>query len=143
MLGAPYGGPIGGKDLQGDSFGPETEFGIRVGDFVPVYINHSEDAMFPEIVGRATASRRDAKGLWFRVTLDKAKQTAVSLFEAATKGLLAASSGAINYLVRRTKDGRVLNWPIGELSLVPLGGHIALVNSVRHRKARQGATGGL
>ena len=29
-----------------------------------------------------------------------------------------ASSGAINYLVRRGPDGELLTWPIGELTLI-------------------------
>ena len=96
---------------------------LNVGDKRPVLYYHGADATGtpatrPEVIGTATVSRRDHSGLWFEVVLDKAKEFAKRIYDAAVNGLARASSGAINYLVRRGEDGELLTWPIGELTLI-------------------------
>jgi len=56
-------------------------------------------------------------GVWYRVVLDKAQKLAERVWEAAQKGMAAASSGTIEHLSRIAKDGEILEWPMGELSL--------------------------
>jgi hypothetical protein len=123
VLGAPYGGHIDGKDAQGDYFSEETDFMLQEGDQRPVLYYHGADELGrpttrPEVIGTATVSKRDAMGLWFDVVLDKAKEFSKRIYEAAVNGLARASTGAINYLVRRNTDGELLSWPIGELTLI-------------------------
>lgn len=123
VLGAPYGGHLSGKDLQGEYFSERTNFMMEVGDERPVLYYHGADDMgtptvAPQVIGRARVSRRDSQGLWFEVVLDKAKNFSKRIYDAALNGLARASSGAINYLVRRSADGELLTWPIGELTLI-------------------------
>ena len=123
VLGAPYGGPNDGKDEDGEYFSKETDFMLNEGDQRPVLYFHGRDELGspttrPEVIGRATVSRRDDKGLWFEVILDKAKEFSKRIYEAALAGLARASTGSINYLVRRAADGELLSWPIGELTLI-------------------------
>jgi phage head maturation protease len=67
-------------------------------------------------VGIAEVSHRDDKGLWFEIKL---KEKFEKLIEKVKQGLLRASSGSLNYLVRANKDtGEIKKWPIGELTLV-------------------------
>lgn len=127
VLGAPYGGILGGKDKQGEFFSDRTEFGIEVGGKLPVYYYHGlnprgkVDAL-PEIIGYAQASKRDSKGLWFEVTLNKLSDLARRIWESAQKGLAKASTGAVDHLVRVSKEsGEILNWTLGELSLIDEG----------------------
>ena len=123
VLGAPYGGHDGGKDADGEFFSPRTNFMLDVGDERPVFYYHGRDelghaATTPEVIGKATVSHKDKQGLWFDVILDKAKEFSKRIYEAALNGVARASTGAINYLVRRTDDGELLTWPIGELTLI-------------------------
>ena len=123
VLGAPYGGHLSGKDADGDYFSERTNFMMEVGDERPVLYYHGADAVGtptarPQVIGKATVTRRDSQGLWFDVILDKAKEFSKRIYDAALNGLARASSGAINYLVRRGEDGELLTWPIGELTLI-------------------------
>lgn len=131
VLGAPFGGHVGGKDYQGEFFSPRTDFMVDVGDERPVLYYHGDmpsgtKQPKPQVIGRAKVARKDEKGLWFEVILDKSKKLAQRIWDAAVKGIVKASSGAVNYLVRRAQDGELLSWPIGELTLVDQGqGRIA------------------
>ena len=123
VLGAPYGGHLAGKDADGEFFSENTDFMLEVGDEVPVLFGHGigpdgTPMDRPEVLGRAKVSRRDSQGLWFEVVLNKAKELSKRLYKAALEGLARASSGALNYLVRKSPDGELLNWPIGELTLI-------------------------
>ena len=124
VLGAPFYGPDMGKDIEGDYFSPNTNFMMEIGDKRPVLYFHGDTPWgtpdyMPEVIGRATATRKDGKGLWFEVVLDKTKKHAARIWNAAVKGIAKASTGAVNYLVRRNKvTGELLTWPIGELTLV-------------------------
>ena len=123
VLGAPYGGHLSGKDADGDYFSENTNFMMGVGDERPVLYYHGADDLGmptsrPQVIGKATVTRRDSQGLWFDVVLDKAKEFSKRIYDAALNGLARASSGAINYLVRRGEDGELLTWPIGELTLI-------------------------
>ena len=141
VLGAPYGGHLGGKDAQGQYFSPRTSFGMDPGETRPVYYYHGDTpegqrAAVPEIIGKAKATRRDSKGLWFDVVLDKSKALAKRVYEAATRGLARASSGAANYLTRYGEDGEILSWPITELTLLDVGGGRAPANDLARVSAK-------
>jgi hypothetical protein len=123
VLGAPYGGHLMGKDADGEYFTEQTDFMLEVGDERPVLYYHGADDLGtpqvrPDVIGRARVSRRDKLGLWFEVLLDKAKEFSKRIYDAALNGDARASSGALNYLVRRGRDGQLLTWPIGELTLI-------------------------
>ena len=42
---------------------------------------------------------------------------AARVWEAAKRGTARASSGAVSHLVRTAPDGRILHWPVAELSI--------------------------
>ena len=122
VLGAPY-----GWDKDGERFNEQTNFMLDIGESRPAIYFHGLNqaangpAETPEVIGKATAVKRDAEGLWFEVVLDKANKFAKRVWEAAKKGIAKASSGAINHLVRDMPDGTISVWPIGELSLIDEG----------------------
>lgn len=122
VLGAPYYGHRSGKDAYGEYFSQNTDFMLDLGDKRPVVYYHGlspEGDMdkIPEIIGMATAVKRDNEGLWFEVVLNKAKDLAKRVWDASLKGIAKASSGAVAHLVRKNEDGEIVIWPIGELSL--------------------------
>jgi HK97 family phage major capsid protein len=125
VLGAPFGSPFkDGKDSQGDYFDAETKIHQDQYPEIPAIYTHGFDPHTrkpmdrPEIIGKAKYARQDESGHWYTVTLNKANSFAQRIWQAALKGLAKASSGAINYLVRRNEDGRLLEWGIAELTLI-------------------------
>ena len=125
VLGAPYGGHIDGKDADGEWFSDNTDFMLDLGERRPALYLHGRTprgtaALQPDVIGKATASRRDHEGLWFDVALGDG-QLADRVWEAAQVGKARASSGAVNYLVRRKEDGEILTWPLAELSVFDTG----------------------
>lgn len=125
VLGAPYGGHMDGKDADGEYFSANTDFMLDIGERRPALYLHGRTprgttSLQPPVIGKATASRRDDDGLWFDVSLGEG-QLADRVWEAAQVGKARASSGAVNYLVRRSKDGELLTWPLAELSVFDTG----------------------
>lgn len=124
VLGAPYGGPYRGKDSHGDYFDAKTNVREERFPQVPIIYAHGfnpktrkpEDV--PAYIGTAKYARKDDKGHWYTAVLDKTNEVARKMWEGALSGFVKASSGAINHLVRRAKDGRLIEWPIVELTLV-------------------------
>lgn len=146
VLGVPFGGPFGGKDAQGEYFTPQTDLWLERISKRPVVYYHGlvEDEGTPQVIGEELGWERRADGIWFRVALDRAHALARQVWEAAQKGMARASSGAIGHLVRVAPDGRILVWPVGELSLLDARQHapanpyaVALV----HAKATFAAAG--
>lgn len=124
VLGVPFGGPEGGKDLQGEFFSHRTDLMLKVGDKRPVLYNHgmnpnNERMQEPEVIGEAEYIRQDDMGHWFNVTLDRTSEYAKRIMDAAKRGLARASSGAVNYLTRiLNKTGEIMVWPFSELTLI-------------------------
>jgi hypothetical protein len=144
VLVAPYGGPYGGRDAQGEFFTPETDLWLERIQRRPVVYYHGLDERQPQVIGEELGWERRADGVWFKVALDRTSRLARRVWEAARKGMARASSGAIGHLVRVAGDGRILTWPIGEISLLDVGRHapanpyaVALV----HAKALFAAAG--
>ena len=131
VLGAPY-----GMDAHGQFFSERTNFYLEEGETRPVMYAHGErpeggNEIIPEQVGVAVAAERDEQGQWFTVALDKTSALARRLWDAAKDGLVRASSGTVDYLVR-VFGGEILSWPIGELTLMDLGSSV-------HQPAHAGA----
>jgi hypothetical protein len=124
VLGAPYGGPMNGKDLDGDTFSDQTDFWLDKIGKRPVIQYHGWDSAKggptnPELIGEELGHQVKSDGVWFRVRLDKTKEAARQMWEAAKAGACRASSGAISHLVRPlNQHGHKDLWPIAELSLV-------------------------
>ncbi len=120
VLGVPYGGPYAGRDAQGEFFTPESDLWLERFPARPVVYYHGLDDEHgpPQIIGQELGWERRADGVWFRVALDRASALARRVWEAAAEGMARASSGAIGHLVRVARDGRILVWPVGELSLL-------------------------
>ncbi|HOA23223.1 MAG TPA: phage major capsid protein [Aggregatilineales bacterium] len=126
VLGVPYGGPFGGKDAEGEYFTPESDLWLERIPRRPVVYYHGleEEDSPPQIIGEELGWERREDGVWFRVLLDRGSALARRIWEAAQKGFARASSGAIGHLVRTAPDGRILVWPIGELSLLDAREHL-------------------
>jgi HK97 family phage major capsid protein len=124
VLGVPFGGPYGGKDAQGEYFTPASDLWLeRIPKRPVVYYHGLAEQGAAEVIGEETGWEKRGDGIWFRVALDRSKALARRVWEAAQKGVARASSGAISHLVRVADDGRILVWPIGEISLLDAREH--------------------
>lgn len=124
VLGVPFGGPEGGKDADGEFFSRRTNIMLKMGEKRPVLYNHGHSPdnvkdLDPEVIGEAEYTRKDEKGHWFTVRLNKSSAYAKRIIQAAKRGLARASSGAVNYLTRILRNtGEILVWPFSELTLI-------------------------
>ena len=122
VLGVPFGGPVAGRDSEGEAFHPLTEIGMNKGDSVPVTYYHglgpddpNEWQDTPVFMGRAVYAEKDNRGHWFDVRLDTDEPLAQRVL--ADPNSAKASSGAVSHLVRKGNAGLIDVWPVGELAL--------------------------
>jgi len=122
VLGVPFGGPIEGRDEQGEAFYSKTAIWLNEGESVPVTYYHGygpDDPMeiqdTPVVIGMAKYTGVDKKGHWFDVRLDEGEQLALRILANIESS--RASSGAVGHLVRMAKSGLIDVWPVGELAL--------------------------
>ena len=123
VLGIPYGGPVKGRDLDGEAFSADTDIWLKVGDFVNLTYYHGFEPdepgkmqAQPALIGRAEYTGADERGHWFEPALDLEEPLAKRLVDAGVEKL-RASSGAVNHLVRKADGGVITTWPVGELAL--------------------------
>ena len=123
VLGVPFGGIFEGRDADGETFSNKTDLWLQDGKSIPVTYYHGFGADepytiqdVPVIIGIATFQKMDDEGYWFEVTLDQNEPLADRI-AATPQEKLRASSGAIGHLVRKTRQGVISVWPIGELAI--------------------------
>ena len=113
-------------DLEGDFFGPETDFGfpVKAGSRVPLnlYYHHGMD----QKVGRKSIGtgyvKMDETGLWYEAQIDLADEYGRMIAKLAKEGKMGFSSGAAGHLVERKSTGmasQIVRWPIAEASITP------------------------
>lgn len=126
VLGVPFGSPDD-RDAQRQFFSEKTELYLQPGEVTPVFYFHGvepdgrREQAQPEQIGTAKYLRKDAKGHWFRVALNRASDYAKRVWDAARKGIARASSGSMPHLARIDKNGEILAWPFAELSVFDTG----------------------
>ncbi len=107
------------KDLQGDYFTPDTNLWLEHYPTVPVIYQHGMDKkMGTRVIGRAT-SRADPTGVWYETQLNLRDEYEQAIYSLAEAGKLGYSSGSLPHLVRRKPDGKLVSWPVAELTLTP------------------------
>jgi len=121
-LAIPFGGPIAGKDFQGERFDAATDLCLPwFGETgrPAIYGHGLHAAAKTEVVGRqVTLDPRD-EGQFIQVELDKASRYHDAIGKLVAKGALSFSSGAMPHLVQTTKEGLITRWPWVEISLTP------------------------
>jgi hypothetical protein len=118
LLAIPFGGPLGGKDLDGEFFSPRTD--IKPDWFAerPVLWHHGQDDyMTDTVIGKATDLTREEDGWWVDVWIKAGEKRAELVKRLAQKAPIYGSSGTIGYLRKATKAGEILVWPYVEQTL--------------------------
>jgi len=118
LLAIPFGGPLGGRDLDGEFFSKRTD--IKPDWFTerPVLWHHGQDRyMADTVVGKATDLTLEDDGWWVDVWLKHGEQRADLIKRLASKAPLYGSSGTISYLRKASTGGEILVWPYVEQTL--------------------------
>jgi hypothetical protein len=137
VLGAPFGSVLD-KDGDGEWFDGATDFhpdqfGLPPAVYYHGWTPEGKPSTAPAYIGKTIRRWVDGAGVWFRVVLNKASAYARRVWEAAQQDRARASTGAIPHLARVSPSGHILEWPIGELSLLDVEGGRRPVN--RHAVA--------
>lgn len=113
-----YGVVFGGRDLYGETFESDTDFGeSRSFIGMPVYYDHALGSIRSQI-GEVKAYQFADDGIEFEIELDRRKAYADTLMQLADAGALGMSSGSAQHLVV-IDDNKIKRWPLLELSLTP------------------------
>ena len=108
----------GGRDLQGDTFTPDTDLGeTRSFIGMPVYYDHSLGDLRRQI-GVVKAWAPDDDGIDVEIELDRRDKYAKQVMQLVKRGALGLSTGALSHLVVR-ESGELKRWVVGEISLTP------------------------
>lgn len=120
--GMPFGGPIGGQDIDGEDFGADTDFCLEwFGEAGrPLLYHHGLDGhVKTTVVGRQMGFEIRDDAAWVQSQLDKSSRYYKVVKELIEKGALGYSSGAMPHLVTKTSTGHITRWPWVEISLTP------------------------
>lgn len=118
VLAIPFGGPVGGKDLDGEFFSRRTD--IKPDWFAerPALWHHGQDPLIQDrVVGKAVDLTQEEDGWWVDLWLERADRYAELVQALGKKTPLYGSSGTLNYLKRVAPDGEILVWPYVEQTL--------------------------
>ena len=119
-LAIPYGGPMDGRDLDGEAFDKDTKFYLDAYEKRPILYRHGTDELLRfSPVGTQTKATRREQGIWAEGVIDKASEYADLLLALVDKGMLGFSSGAAPRSVAKSADGLITEWFWQELSLTP------------------------
>ena len=120
-LAIPYGGPIEGRDLDGETFTKDTDFLLNwFPEGRPLLYNHGTDKTLDlALIGRQTKSTETDEGIWVEAQINMAHRYAQHVLNLIDKGNLGFSSGAHGQHVTKSADGKITRWPWIELSLTP------------------------
>lgn len=124
-LAIPFGGPIKGKDIDGEDFGADTDLCLDwFPDGRPILYHHGlNGSIKTAVVGRQTTVTVGDEGGFVQGELDKRSRWYSKVKKLIGEGALGFSSGAMPHLVQTTKSGHIKRWPWVELSLTPTPAH--------------------
>lgn len=116
------------KDLAGDYFTKETDFGIKAGSTTPVYFNHrlplstrdGKEIVVKAKIGEGTLTV-DEDGVLIDAIVYNREKYEKAIVEAGKQKKLGWSSGSASHLIDRDEDGHIKQWPLGlDASLTPI-----------------------
>ena len=121
VLAIPYGGPFEGKDFDGEFFSPNTDIKPDWFDRRPLVWHHNLDETMKAdpVLGTADDLEQTEEGWWVTMWLDRSSRYWAEVNKLLGKGKLYGSSGTIGHLMRKARDGEILQWPHVEQSLTP------------------------
>jgi HK97 family phage major capsid protein len=114
-----WGGPDD-ADLEGQWFTPQTELRLEYFPEYPLLYHHGMDqelGLHP--IGRIKTLRKDDVGLWVRAQIDMADAYGREVYDMLQQRQFGWSSGSVDHLVKISKSGEIVRWPLYEGSITP------------------------
>ncbi len=114
--------PVPNPDgTKGEYFTPETNFCLDwpVSQRPMLYHHGLDSTVKVAAVGVIDKVEADDVGVWAEAQLDKRNRYTAKVKELVAKGALGWSSGSVPHLVKKARDGRIMQWPIVEGSATP------------------------
>ena len=114
--------PFNAKDLDGDTFTPDTEFCL---DWFPnegrplLYHHGLNDTVKTSVIGRQIERWQDDAGIWIKAELDKSSKYWDRVKQLIERGAVGFSSGAVDHLYEGD-GGNIKRWAWVEQSLTPI-----------------------
>lgn len=108
-------------DLSGDYFATDTDTMWEGQETRPALYHHGMDVKLQgTLVGTGWRKDRvDEVGIWVEEQLDLRDQYEKAIFGMAKAGKLGLSSGTAGHMIQREPDGKLVRWPIVEISFTP------------------------
>ena len=114
---AGWGVTFGGRDLDGETFTPQTEFMLDLVPVKPVLYDHAQRKV-KHFLGKVTTAELLDEGIWVEAELDRHQAYMDQVLKLIQQGVLGWSSGSVGHMTRR--EGNVIKtWPVIEWSLTP------------------------
>ncbi len=123
------------KDLQDEYFNSDTNLMGEFFERVPMFYQHGLDrTMGKRIIGAARVASRDDTGVWYEAQLNLRDEYERTILELVKQGKLGYSTGSVSHLVEKAQDGKLITWPVVEVTLTPspaAGPYLTNVQAVR------------
>ena len=117
-IGIPFGGPLAGKDIQGESFTKSTDFCLDWFEKRPLLYDHALNGTIKTYkVGDVFAAETQDEGVFVKAELNKRGRYYNIVRKLIEQSALGFSSGAVPYLVQTDSQKNITRWPWFELSL--------------------------
>lgn len=111
------------RDVTNEYFTPETEeldvIFQRMKALPSLYDHASDGAMKSEVVAKVDLMEPDDVGMWFEAQLLQSDRYRAAILQLIERGALGVSTGTLPWARKVAKNGRILRWPIAEISLTP------------------------
>lgn len=111
------------RDVTNEYFTPETEeldvIFQRMKALPSLYDHASDGAMKSAVVAKVDLMEPDDVGMWFEAQLLQSDKYRAAILQLIERGALGVSTGTLPWARKVAKDGRILRWPIAEISLTP------------------------
>jgi HK97 family phage major capsid protein len=114
------------RDLEGDFFGADTDYGPHCGDGMAATFHHCQpvgkDAALKALaqrIFRPVKAVRDDVGIFVEHVLDLADEYEHAVAELVRQGKLRWSSGTASHLVLKSAGGQIKRWHIIEWAYTP------------------------
>lgn len=112
-----YGVVFGGRDLDGETFTPDTDYQLDLVPRKPVLFDHAQRDI-KSALGHVDDVKADDTGLWVEAELERNRDYVEQVMALVQAGALGWSSGTAAHLARR-EGGVIKSWPVIEWSLTP------------------------
>lgn len=118
----PFGGPLKGRDLDGQFFSDRTDPKPDWFPQRPVIWHHGLDKTMTEdyVVGHQEQIAKGKDGWWGDVWLNKQHRYFSQIDAMIQSGRMYGSSGTMPHLIKASSNGELLTWPHIEQTLSPV-----------------------